>query len=153
MYTIVIPALQAWSRGYIHQGSGLVKVSLDLAALDLCLVDLVLHLVLLVPPPKPRGQGWGLRGVLDVSGNVVDGHLDRALVPRAAEPGDDFLLAAGDWGRTALLQADDIPSEAEAEVARVVSGDLLSRHKYLPFEQTSSWSKVLKVNIFIIISG
>ena len=58
-------------------------------------------------------------------GHVVDGHLDGALVARAAETSNDLLRTAG-YGRWArLLQADDVPSEAEAEVARVVSGNLL----------------------------
>ena len=50
--------------------------------------------------------------------------LDRALVPRAAEALDGLLVAARDWRRAGLLQADDVTAEAEAEVARVLPGDL-----------------------------
>ena len=66
--------------------------------------------------------------MLDVLCHVVYAHLDWTLVPGTAEARDDLLSAARYWGRTALLQADDVSSEAETEVARVVPGNLLGRN-------------------------
>ena len=88
--------------------------------------------------------------MLDVLGHVVDAHLDRTLVPGAAEAGDDLLSAAGDGGRTALLEADDVSSEAETEVARVVPGNLLGRHVDLVLKETGARSNAVNVNIGVI---
>ena len=65
---------------------------------------------------------------------VVDGHFDRAFVAWTAESINNLLLTARDGGRAALLQADDVSSEAEAEVAGVVAGDLLSGDVDFSFE-------------------
>ena len=56
--------------------------------------------------------------------DVHDAGLDGALVARAAEAADGLLVAARDGRRARLLQADDVPAEAEAEVARVLARDL-----------------------------
>lgn len=56
------------------------------------------------------------------------GHGHWALVARAAEAGDGLLVAAGDWRRARLLQTDDVAAEAEAEVAGIVTWNLLGGH-------------------------
>ena len=50
--------------------------------------------------------------------------LDRTLIPRTAEALDGLLIAARNGRRAGLLQADDVAAEAEAEVTRVLPGDL-----------------------------
>ena len=62
--------------------------------------------------------------------DVHDARLDGALVARAAEAADGLLVAARDGRRARLLQADDVPAEAEAEVARVLTRDLFRVFKF-----------------------
>lgn len=69
------------------------------------------------------------------------GHRHRALVARAAEAGDGLLVAAGDRWRARLLQADDVASEAEAEVAGIVTRYLLGGHVQLAGVAAGTGSK------------
>lgn len=61
-----------------------------------------------------------------------------ALIARTAEPRDGLFIAPGYGWRTRLLQADDVPTEAEAEVTGVIAGDLLCRDIDLAVEHTSA---------------
>lgn len=63
--------------------------------------------------------------MLNVPRDIVNRHLDRALVSGTTEAWDDLLRAAGDGRGAALLQANNVSSEAEAEIARVVPRYLL----------------------------
>jgi len=143
---VITSALKARTGGGRHDRSSLVEISLNLTALHLCLEDLLLLVGgVLGSPAKPGGD---TEGVLDglVSSNIVDTHLDRTLVPGTAEPGDDLLRTPGDGGRTTLLEADYVSSETEAEVARIVSGDLLGGNVNLVLEEASPWSDTVKVD-------
>lgn len=62
----------------------------------------------------------------DVFCDIVEGHLYWALVSWTAETRNDLFCAAWDWRWAALLQADDITAETEAEITRIISGNLLS---------------------------
>lgn len=78
---------------------------------------------------------WDRRG----GGSDIDHGLSNwTLVARAAEPRNCFLITARNGWRTRLLEADNISSEAEAEVARVVTRDLLCRKVNLTIEDTST---------------
>jgi len=83
--------------------------------------------------------------------HVVHRHLDRALIPRTTESPDDLLRAARDGRRAGLLQADDVAAEAEAEVARVVPGDLLGGDVDLVLKETSSGTDALKVKVNVSV--
>ena len=88
--------------------------------------------------------------MLDVLGHVVDTHLDWTLVSGTTEARDDLLCAARYGGWTALLQADDVSSETETEVTRVVPGNLLGRHVDFVLKETGSWSNTVNVNIGVV---
>ena len=67
-----------------------------------------------------------------VPGYIVYRHLDWAFVAWAAEARDNLFLTARYRRRATLLQANYISSEAEAEITRVVSRNLLRRNKNFP---------------------
>lgn len=85
--------------------------------------------------------------------DVVDGHFDRAFIAWTAESINNLLLAAGNRRWATLLQADDISTEAKAEVARIVARDLLSGYVDFSFKQTSAGSDALKVEVFGVVGG
>ena len=123
----MLPALQTWPGGRRDDGSRLVELSLDLTAPHLSLEDFLLPGLggVLGSPAKPGGDTELVLLVTAGPRHVVDAHLDGTLVAGTAEAGDD-LLGAARYGRgTALLETDDVTSETEAEVARIVPGDLL----------------------------
>lgn len=100
--------------------SHLVRMSVDLAPRPV-------SLPLVVVGEEVRGEGRGCRrrGRGDVHHRR---HGDRTLIPRTTEAGDGLFVTTVDrWGTT-LLQADDVAAEAEAEVARIVTWDLLCGH-------------------------
>ena len=145
------PALETRARGRADYRAHFIELSLDLAAVDLLIVCFIRELsVVLGPPGEPGCQAGHALLVLDVLGHVVDAHLDWTLVSGAAEAGDDLLSAAGYRWWTALLEADDVSSEAETEVARVVPRNLLGRHVDLVLKETGARSNAVNVNIGVV---
>jgi hypothetical protein len=65
-------------------------------------------------------------------GHVHRGGLRyRALVPGTTESLNVLLVASEYWRWAALLQADNVTTETETEIARVLSGHLLRGYVYL----------------------
>lgn len=75
-----------------------------------------------------RWENGGLRGHVPIP--------NRALIPRTTESRDWFLITARNWRWTALLETNDVPAEAEAEVARIIAWNLLCRHVHPTVEET-----------------
>lgn len=78
------------------------------------------------------------------------GHGHRTLVAWTTEARDGLLVTARNWWRARLLQADDVASEAEAEIARIVAGYLLCRHVDLASIATGAGSKDFLLVVFIL---
>lgn len=91
-----------------------------------------------------RGRRRGRR-------QIVRRHGNWTLVSRAAEAVDRFFVTARNGRRTALLQANDIASEAEAEVAGVVSRYLLRGHVHFVAVATSSRSENIGIVVVVFV--
>jgi len=77
--------------------------------------------------------------------------LDGALVARTAETRDCFFSAPGDGWWAALLQANDVSSEAETEIARVSARNLLGGNVDFALEQTGSGTNGIQSQLIFIL--
>lgn len=113
----IADALEARAARLLHHLADLVEAAVHVAAFDFhrCLQ------LLLAEPRGWSGRGGGCRSCY---ADIFDCHVNRAFVSRAAEAADGRLVTLRDGRRTRLLQADDVATEAEAEIARVRPWDL-----------------------------
>lgn len=128
----VADALQARPASLLHHLAHLVEAAVHVAAFDF-------HRGLKHLLPKPRSWCRRRRSRGRCNTYVLHCHVHRALVSRTAEAADGRLetLRYGRWA--GLLQANDVPAEAEAEVARVRPRDLLGRLVHLGVEDARSF--------------
>ena len=88
--------------------------------------------------------------MLIVNTDVVRNLPDGALVARAAKSGNDFFLTVGNRRRAGLLQTDDISSEAETEIAVILTRNLLGRDVNFAVKETGCRAdqiRILRVNL------
>lgn len=81
------------------------------------------------------------------------GHGHRTLVAWTTEARDGLFVTARNWRRARLLQADDVASEAEAEIAWIVAGYLLCGHIDFASIATSARSEDFLLVVFIFGIG
>lgn len=67
--------------------------------------------------------------------------VDWTFISWTAETFYWLLATSVNWRWTTLLQANYVAAEAEAEIARVISGYLLCRHIHLASISTGAWTK------------